>query len=157
MKQRHQEIRKSGYASGQSYSPSSSSSLSELFSSSFPLLFANRERIWSDPRLYGADVNVAPYGNNGRVGLGAVLHAVDAHPDLFQIGDNRIIGFYGSPLSGTTVNRAVDVRTGRVSSFGGGGFIAKVSALNAATALYPKSEDALPLGEVVGLLDKACH
>ena len=102
-------------------------------------------------------MSVAPYGSNGKVGLGAVLHAIDAQPDLFHVGDTRIIGFYGSPLTGTTVNKAVDLLTGRVSSFVGGGFIAKVHALNVATALYPKSEEALPLAEVVGLLDKACH
>ena len=130
--------------------------LSELFASNFRLLYANRDRIWSDPRLYGADVGITTYGNNGKVGLGAVLQAIDAHPDLFHVGDTRIIGFYGSPLTGTTVNRAVDLLTGRVSSFGGGGFIPKIRALNAATVLYPKSEDALPLAEVVRILGEAC-
>lgn len=130
--------------------------LSELFASDFRLLYASRERIWSDPLMYGADVGVTTYGNNGKVGLGAVLHAIDAQSDIFHVGDTRIIGFYGSPLTGTTVNKAVDLLTGRVSSFVGGGFIAKVRALNEATALYSKSEDALPLADVVGLLDKAC-
>ena len=128
--------------------------LSGLFASSFRLLYANRERILSDPLLYGADVGVTTYGNNGKVGLGAVLHAIDAHPDLFHVGDARIISFYGSPLSGATVNRTVNLRTGRVSSFKGGGFNAKISALNAAAALFPKSEDASSLGEVVELMGK---
>lgn len=90
--------------------------LSEHFASSFRLLYANRDRIWSDPRLYGADVGVTTYGNNGKGGLGAVLYAIDAHPGLFHVGDTRVINFYGSPLSGTTVNKAVDILTGRVSS-----------------------------------------
>ena len=126
--------------------------LSELFASNFCLLYANRERIWSDRRLYGADVGVAPYGSNGKVGLGAVLYAIDAHPNLFHSGSARIIDFYGSPLSGTTVNKAVDLQTGRVSSFGGGGFIAKVRALNRATELYPMSGEAASLTEIIGLL-----
>lgn len=130
---------------------------SGLFASSFRLLYASRERIWSDPLLYGADVGVSTYGNNGKVGLGAVLHAVDAHPDLFRVGDARIISFYGSPLSGATVNRAVDLRTGRVFTVKGQGFISKIRALNAAAAFYPKSGDALPLGEVIGLLGEVCR
>ena len=112
-------------------------SLSALFCSSFRLLYENRGRIWSDPLLYGADVGVSTYGTNGKVGLGAFLEAVEANPSLFQAGSRRVAGFYGSPLSGTTVNRWVDLLTGEVSTTRGSGFIARVRALNAATALYP--------------------
>ena len=128
--------------------------LSELYASNFRLLYANRDRIWPDPRLYGADVGVTTYGNNGKVGLGAVLHAIDAHPDLFHVGDTCIIRFYGNPLTGTTVNRTVDLRTGVVSSVGGSGFIAKIRALNAATDVYPMSEDAMQLDEVIAAFGK---
>lgn len=128
--------------------------MSDLFASSFPLLYGSRDRIWSDPYLYGADIGVNTYGNNGKVGLGAVLHAIDSRPDLFQLGETRIISFYGNPLTGTTVNRTVDLRTGVASSVGGSGFIAKIRALNAASALYPMSENAASLGEVVRMLGK---
>ena len=127
-------------------------SLPALFCTSFRLLYENRARIWSDPLLYGADVGVSTYGTNRKVGLGAFLEAVEANPSLFQAGSRRVAGFYGSPLSGTTVNRWVDLRNGEVTTTRGSGFIARVRALNAATALYPGSEDAAPLREVVSLL-----
>ena len=126
--------------------------LSELFASNFCLLYANRERIWADPQLYGGDVGVAPYGSNGKVGLGAVLYAIETNPNLFHAGSARIIDFYGSPLSGTTVNKAVDLLTGRVSSFKGSNFIAKIRALNQATGSYPMSEEAASLTEIIGML-----
>ncbi len=126
----------------------------ELFPSHFPLLYANRERIWSDPLLYGSDIGVSTYGNNGKVGLGAVLYAIDAHPELFHIGNARIVSFYGSPLSGTTVNLAVDLQNGDTFSIKGGNFIAKIRALNAAAAVYPRSAAALPLDDVIVFLQK---
>lgn len=84
------------------------------------------------------------------VSLGGMLRAIDAHPELFRVGGNRMIcRFFGSPLSGATVCRVVNLDTGKVKSMILGGFDAKTSAILEAVKEFPVSEVAMPLSDLV--------
>ena len=84
------------------------------------------------------------------VSLGGMLKAIDAHPELFRVGENRVIcHYFGSPLSGTTVCCVVNLDTGKVKRMILGGYDAKTGAILEAMKEFPASEAAMPLSDLV--------
>ena len=121
----------------------------ETYEKNFRLLYGNREKIWTDPRFYSAEIGVHIMGGIP-VSLGGMLKAIDAHPELFRVGENRVIcHYFGSPLSGTTVCRVVNLDTGKMRRMILGRYEAKTSAILEAVKEFPVSEAAMPLSDLV--------
>lgn len=124
----------------------------ETYEKNFCLLYCNRERIWENPGFSSAEIGVHIMGGIS-VSLGAMLRAIDSHPELFRVGGNRVIcHYFGSPLSGVTVCRVVNMETGRVKRMILGGFDAKTTAVLEGIKEFPASEAAMPLSDLVSSL-----
>ena len=119
------------------------------YEDNFRLLYGNREKIWKDPRFSSAEIGVHIMGGIS-VSLGGMLKAIDAHPELFRVGENRVIcHYFGSPLSGTTVCCVVNLDTGKVKRMILGGYDAKTGAVLEGIKEFPVSEAAMPLSDLV--------
>lgn len=124
----------------------------QTYLDNFPLFYENKETIWRNPRFFSAETGMSLLGHTS-VSLGGMLKAIDAHPELFRPGGKdpcAIAQFFGSPMSGATVNRVVNLRTGRVRTRKDGGFHARSRAVSEAMGEYPVSKQAaLPLSIIV--------
>ena len=124
--------------------------LLEVYKNNFPLLYRNRERIWENPRMACSEVMGFRILGKTRVSLGAVLKAVEDGGGLFRKGSGVICYYFGSPLTGTTVNRVVDLRTGRISTLKDSGFIHKSVAITRALKTFPALRSGtLPLNVII--------
>ena len=128
--------------------------LLEIYKNSFPLLFRNRERIWSDPRMACSEVVGFRILGKMHVSLGAVLKAIEDGGDLFRYGPDGVVCYFaGNPMTGATTNRVADLRTGRVSTRKDGSFHARAVAIRSALRTYPVSrKGTLPLTVIIGKL-----
>lgn len=128
--------------------------LLEIYKNSFPLLFRNRERIWSDPRMACSEVVGFRILGKMHVSLGAILRAIEDSGDLFRYGPDGVVCYFaGNPMTGTTTNRVADLRTGRVSTRKDGSFHARAVAIRSALRTYPVSrKGTLPLTVIIGKL-----
>lgn len=124
----------------------------ETYEKNFRPLYGNREKIWKDPSFSSAGIGVHIMGGIS-VSLGGMLRAIDTHPELFRVGENLVIcHYFGSPLSGTTVCRVVNLDTGKVRRMILGRYDAKTSAILEAVKEFPVSEAAMPLSDLVSSL-----
>ena len=126
----------------------------DLFYQNARFLYEKRFEIWANPRMASALTGTVYY-NGKRVTVGGYLLAVEKHPDLFFTRSSLIVSFGGSPLSGASVNTAVNWRNGRIRSFKGGSFGSRISAYVEGHAIYPVREGAFPLSLVVEMLKKS--
>ena len=86
--------------------------------------------------------------------LGAYLKAVDTHPELFRSGKDKVIcRYFGSPMSGATVNTVINLRTGRITTRRGGAYHAKSVAWSEELKVYPAcAGSSLPLPVIAEIL-----
>ena len=130
------------------------SELLAFYKKNFPLLYRNRERIWADPRMACSEVVGFRILGKMHVSLGAVLKAIEDGGDLFRYGPDGVVCYFvGNPMTGSTGNRVVDLRTGRVSTRKDGSFHARAVAIRSALRTYPVSrKGTLPLTVIIGKL-----
>ena len=123
----------------------------DIFYQNARFLYEKRFEIWANPRMASALTGTVYY-NGKRVTIGGYLKAVEMHPDLFFTRNSLIVSFGGSPLSGASVNTAVNLKNGRIRSFKGGSFGSRMRAYVDGHAIYPIREWAFPLSMVVEML-----
>lgn len=123
----------------------------DIFYQNARFLYEKRFEIWANPRMASALTGTVYY-NGKRVTIGGYLRAVEMHPDLFFTRNSLIVSFGGSPLSGASVNTAVNLKNGRIRSFKGGSFGSRMRAYVDGHAIYPIREWAFPLSIVVEML-----
>lgn len=123
----------------------------DIFYQNARFLYEKRFEIWTNPRMASALTGTVYY-NGKRVTIGGYLKAVEMHPDLFFTRNSLIVSFGGSPLSGASVNTAVNLKNGRIRSFKGGSFGSRMRAYVDGHAIYPIREWAFPLSMVVEML-----
>ena len=127
------------------------SELLAFYKKNFPLLYRNRERIWADPRMACSEVVGFRILGKMHVSLGAVLKAIEDGGDLFRYGPDGVVCYFvGNPMTGSTGNRVVDLRTGRVSTRKDGSFHARAVAIRSALKSFPVSRrGSLPLTVII--------
>lgn len=120
----------------------------------FPLFYARRKDIWQDPRFFSAPIPQRFLNGKPSASLGAYLKAVDTHPELFRPGKDKVIcHYFGSPMSGATVNTVINLSTGRITTRRSGAYHAKSVAWSEELKAYPAcAGSSLPLPVIAEIL-----
>lgn len=128
----------------------------EFYKEHFALLYRCRGRIWEDPRMASSEVVGFSILGKMHVSLGAMLKAIEDSGDLFRCGPDGVVCYFaGNPMTGTTTNRVVDLKTGRVSTRRDSSFHARAVAIRTALKSFPVSRrGTLPLTEIVRRLSE---